>query len=1039
MLLRRSCALNITLRQSLLSLSVFVCSTVSVTAQEPPQLPILEKAKVLHCVQSEGAAKEALGAFWEIQDETDNFPDEHLLKNETHSLHAATLDILLNTLVNTAQRYPALRTQVERTMLQWNYCDVMQEGVLFDIKSDGIGVSRALAPENSPINWEGFKSLGFFGEVEGRFIPELISFDQQSLRVDFEWLFHRIYRQQCFPHPDTSGLFDRFENNLNKKVIAQSEVAEATEYTYSWDSECIYPVSVPELKAQVKVEPLLDIPLLKTQLKIIEIPLVIPQLNTTVLLSPIPVTVPLLKTELLIIPTEILVPLLKTTVLIVPVEIDIPVLETSVVIIPIEILIPILQTAVEVEEQPAVIPKLLTKLVIDKPKVKVVVYNGIGLDGIQTHSHGLTSGSGGTGFGSSRPAPTHKHRPGDVHGPGIPVAHKVIAASRVAPAVVVRRPQAVQAIPVAAQPQKMIIVDKNQPLLERLLGGLAAGSNVLIVDNIQLTVNEYNGSVETVISNSNIGTLESVLPAKLPVAAPAAEAKQFVKSNFVPTITSTPQVTVQPKPVVNVQVAAKPQPVVRVKPLVVTKPVSTKQTAAKKILNELLAVPMVESMVFVNEPMSRTMLKPVVIKKQVRDLLAVPRLQTQIKLTAIQASKSRNRTKAKAKRTPQKKQSSDVSSSLFIYSPYENGDKPKSGEKTVEQLLQEYAEYEENLAARKAGKRPKKKQIINKPVESYKPDSQPVIKKIEARLKASVKTQVSQEVDVARLNTQIFVGKRSQVSLPKEQMLSTSQNYKNSTKPATFIFSEKSADARDIAQFSAPAANIPVGLGADAPAPYFIDETFVEELPSDVVKKGKRKPIGLAGGVYLKKSLANSKWAIGGSVNRKLIKDDYWFARGGWNYSLENEEDPFSYSWGIGYSDWHPGTFSAQLNNWGPLKLGDGLALDKAVASFGYSVKSEILKKYRLSLSGALNIPIDGNSSAAANFRWSPKENWYISSSLSYPLEGDGDPKWTYGFGYSDWRPNKFNLQYSNYGPNDLFEPNYKENGTWSFSYNWKF
>ncbi len=210
-------------------------------------------------------------------------------------------------------------------------------------------------------------------------------------------------------------------------------------------------------------------------------------------------------------------------------------------------------------------------------------------------------------------------------------------------------------------------------------------------------------------------------------------------------------------------------------------------------------------------------------------------------------------------------------------------------------------------------------------------------------------------------------------------------------------------------------------------------------MPGKDAKKAKKKPFGLAGGVYLKQSLANKKWAIGGSVNRKLIKDDYWFARGGWNYSLENEEDPFSYSWGIGYSDWHPGTFSAQLNNWGPLKLGDGLALDKAVASFGYSVKSEILKKYRLSLSGALNIPIDGNSSAAANFRWSPKENWYINSSLSYPLEGDGDPKWTYGFGYSDWRPNKFNLQYSNYGPNDLFEDNYRENGTWSFSYNWKF
>ena len=203
--------------------------------------------------------------------------------------------------------------------------------------------------------------------------------------------------------------------------------------------------------------------------------------------------------------------------------------------------------------------------------------------------------------------------------------------------------------------------------------------------------------------------------------------------------------------------------------------------------------------------------------------------------------------------------------------------------------------------------------------------------------------------------------------------------------------------------------------------------------------KPKKWSLGLAGNVYLKQSLKNSALAVGGSINRKIIKDSYYFARVGWNYSLEEAKDPFSYSWGIGYSDWHPGTFSAQLNNWGPIKPGEGLALEKAVANFGYSVKSAFLKDKKLSLSGAINVPVEGNSSAVASLRWSPVKNWYANASVSQPLEGDGTPKWTYGFGYSDWRPNKINLQYSNYGPNEIPDHNYKENGTWSLSYNWKF
>ncbi len=772
MLLRRSSPLNITLRQSLMSLSVLLCCSVNVTAQALPQPALLEKAKVLHCVQSEGAAKVALGAFWEIQDSTNNFPDEHLLKSETNTLHAATLDIVLDTLVTTAKRYPALRSQVERTMLQWNYCDVMQNGMLFDVKANGSDVERSRAPEASPIEWRGFKSLGFFGEVEGRFIPDLISSDQQSLRVDFEWFFHRIYREQCFPHPDTSDLFDRFEDVVNQKVSELPEADENAKYPYNWDDECIRPMPVPELKARAEVIPLVNIPVLKTQLKIVIAKLDVPVLKTSVLISEVAIPVPELKASVLISEVAMPIPELKSTVLISEVEQLIPELKTTVLITETPLEIPELKTLVELEVAKAEVPVLLTKLLIDKPKpkpapkpkAKVVVNNGFGV--LAPHAHGSTGG-GGTGGGGGGVAPTHSHAPGEGHAPGVGhaakvavvktpvVARQVVAAPRVVPAVrAVPVVQQVRAVPVIETPQA-IIVDKNQPLLERLLGGLSGGNNILIVDKIQLTVNEYHGSVETAYSSSDVGTTQSIMPTSRPVVE---EVKQFVKSQFVPAPSSRAYVDVPPQPVYKPAPIAKPQTIVASKPVEVVKPAPVKpvviKPAVKKIFNDLLTVPKIESMVIVGAAP-----QPVVIKKQVRDLLAVPRLKTKIKLTANKPAKSRNRAKPKVKRAPARKRSNDGSSSLFIYQPYENGDKPKPGEKTVEQLLQEYAEYEERMAAKRAGKSVKKKELKTKGVVSNQPLSN--LQKKPA-YKAVEKPKLgSQTIEVAKLNTQIVVSNNS--------------------------------------------------------------------------------------------------------------------------------------------------------------------------------------------------------------------------------------------------------------------------------------
>ena len=992
-------------------------------------LPLLKDAKALQCAKSEPAAKAALSRFWDIQGDDLPTPVEEGKALQSGTLHAATLDIILNTLVDTAVRYPTLRNQVERTMLQWDYCDVFNQGQLYDIKHTEGQTERTKVLYDSPEAWQGFKKLGFLGETEQRFIPDIISSDQKNLRLDFEQLFHRIYREQCFPHPDTSELFDATEFGLDDN-ISPAITGENEKYPHSWESECLYPMDVPLLKTQLQLEDIpLAVPELKSAVELVDVPYLVPGLKTTLALLPVEqlvpglattvnieilqLAVPTLNSKLEILPVPLDVPVLQSLVEILPVPIDVPLLATTLEIVPVEIDIPVLQTSVEIVEQPLDVPVLISSVVFDQAKPKVFtkpVTKPLPRPVVVASAGGGVGGYGGAYTG--------------------PVVTSVV------PRPVVVQPRVVAAKPVTAQPvvqqvvvpakviqnKPTIIVDKDASLLERLLAGLNSGSNVLVIDKIQLTVNEYNGNVETAISSSDVGTA-SVAPA----LDSAALIKELVKFN-------------------TQKIAPVPQPVVEKKIPYVEK--KTKVIKPKTVMPRYVTVPKLESILLVSPTISRPLPKKVVLSKPQSSTVKVPGLKTQLVVKSKPVTQSKKKAYKAPKKTykaPKKKSSSD-GSSVFIYKPYKGGDEASSNEKSVEQLLQEYAEYEAN---RKAGRSSKKK-VINKKTKKSEPLS---------------KNSSGAESKPKTVTQNTAVKKEAQELQARSKPQSKSSNNQSGTKPGKqsevviasktptpekkvdFAFADATPDYADVNQVTAVTTNAPSGLSLDAPLPYVIEENFINEQLSDEeikakkakTKKPVKKPIGLAGNVYLKQSLGSGKWGIGGSINRKLIKDNYYFARVGWSYSLEDEEEPFSYSWGIGYSDWHSGTFSAQLNNWGPIKPGEGLALDKAIASFGYSVKSELLKKYRLSLSGAINIPIDGNSSAAINARWSPFENWYINASVSQPLEGDGDPKWSYGFGYSDWRPNKFNLQYSNYGPNDLFYHNYRTNGTWSLSYNYKF
>lgn len=1014
----------------MLLLPACVAFALNATASEI-DLPLLQNAKALQCAQTEPVAKAALSRFWDVQSNNFFIPIEDRGELGDDTLHAATLDIILKTLVDTVERYPDLRNQVERTMLQWNYCDVFDDGVFYDLKYEQGGVERIKAVYNAPESWQGFKSLGFLGESDDRFVPEIISLDQNNLRMDFEQLFHRIYREQCFPHPDTAELFDITKFDLEEKV-APAVVGESEEYPHYWESDCVYPREAPELQTELLIEsipvlaPMLEtaikledvpqlVPRLESGIELLQVEQIIPKLETETMLLPVEQLVPRLDTEAKLLPVEQLVPSLKSAIEVVvselavpeldssleiiPVPRSIPELETTVELMPTEVDIPLLETALEIVEQPLDIPVLVSRVEFDQAKPKVFV-KPVAKPAPQPIV--LASSSGGVGGFGGGVASVVAPRQVVVK----PAIQKVITQVPVVEKVTVQAP--------VVQTQRTVVVDKNAPLLERLLSSLNNGSNVLIIDKIQLTVNEYNGNVETAISSSDVG-----VGATVPTIDKTVLVKELLGLETKKLVTTSKDVSVK-----KAQFTNKEKVVKKAKPAV-----STPQPRYVK-------VPRLETMLLVNQSSSN---------KTPKKTASIPSKPSKVKVPSLKPKLAvRKKSVAVSKKKTYKAPKKDIvipkssGSSTFIYKPYDWGDKPGDGQKSVEELLQEYADYEaRRKAGRAARKKPKPK---NTSSWKAKKTTKIGVKQNTSNTKKTTKVVKKQDKKKA-----VNSDKKSiKQAKPSETPLASVA--KKAEEKVSFAFADGVPDYPDVNQVTAVDTNVPSGLLDDAPLPYVIEENFINDQEPEVdpaeakkSKKAKKKPIGLAGGVYLKKSLGSGKWGIGGSINRKIIKDDYWFARVGWSYSLEEDEDPFSYSWGIGYSDWHSGTFSAQLNNWGPIKMGEGFALDKAIASFGYSVKSELLKKYRLSLSGALNIPIDGNSSASVNTRWSPVENWYINASVSQPLEGDGDPKWSYGFGYSDWRPNKFNLQYSNYGPNDLFYHNYQSNGTWSLSYNWKF
>ncbi|CAN5687449.1 hypothetical protein BH09MYX1_BH09MYX1_35520 [soil metagenome] len=195
------------------------------------------------------------------------------------------------------------------------------------------------------------------------------------------------------------------------------------------------------------------------------------------------------------------------------------------------------------------------------------------------------------------------------------------------------------------------------------------------------------------------------------------------------------------------------------------------------------------------------------------------------------------------------------------------------------------------------------------------------------------------------------------------------------------------------------------------------------------------KGIGLSGGLYVATTL-EARPSTGFKVAFNPLHS-FFFARVGLEQRFASAANPHTaYSWGLGYDDWHPGTFSAQINNWGPTPI-DEFSIKGAVLDFGYKLPlPDKLSKY---VGGQVTLSVPFNGTPAGSFTTTvrPMGNWTAFAGVRYsPLNFETPVTWVYGFGWANYGPYTFSLTYANYGPNAAFKSNF-ERGTVSLSWSW--
>ncbi len=202
-----------------------------------------------------------------------------------------------------------------------------------------------------------------------------------------------------------------------------------------------------------------------------------------------------------------------------------------------------------------------------------------------------------------------------------------------------------------------------------------------------------------------------------------------------------------------------------------------------------------------------------------------------------------------------------------------------------------------------------------------------------------------------------------------------------------------------------------------------------------------RRPSPLSGALFATQRLsgegqfgATLRWS---PVGRAFVRvslayqllDDFRFTPG---------SGSFNGSWGLGWEDWRPNTFSFTVNNWGPVRPDSLRSLWEGI-EFDVAYRIPLPKRLRpwLDLGTRINVPLTREPALGVSLTLKPWRHLYVMTALRVPPFGDAPVTWSYSVGYASHRPYSLAVSYANWGPNRLSELNLVKNGIFTVAFLW--
>ncbi len=167
-----------------------------------------------------------------------------------------------------------------------------------------------------------------------------------------------------------------------------------------------------------------------------------------------------------------------------------------------------------------------------------------------------------------------------------------------------------------------------------------------------------------------------------------------------------------------------------------------------------------------------------------------------------------------------------------------------------------------------------------------------------------------------------------------------------------------------------------------------------------------------------------------------------WFLRFGAEATPQSKGGDARLLWGFGYDDWHDGTLSVTLHNWGPVYPQDGPGVRQAELNVGYKVPRVCSEWLCGAFYPFVTVPFAGGPYVGGRLTLTFSRRVFVMGGVGWTIPRTFEPRtgpapaWRmfYGFGLWDWRPGSVFVTYHDWGPDWR-----AHNGILAVGVNWQF